>query len=55
MIYGQFKRQCKPGIHVKDDDRAGIVIKISQDKEKALVQFNDGMKEWMEYWKIEIV
>lgn len=55
MTYGKFKRQVKPGIHVKDDERTGIVIKISQDNEKALVRFSDGMTEWIEYWKIEIV
>lgn len=55
MTYGKFKKQIKPGIHVKDDERTGIVIRISQDNEKALVRFSDGMTEWIEYWKIEIV
>ena len=54
MTYGQFKRQCSPGTHVTDDERTGIVIKISQVKEKALVRFSDGMTEWVEYYKIEI-
>lgn len=55
MIYGQFKRECLPGTHVTDDERTGIVIKISQDKERALVRFSDGMVEWIEYYKIEMV
>lgn len=55
MTYGKFKNQIKPGVHVKDDERTGIVIKISQDGEKALVRFSDGMTEWVEYYKIETV
>ena len=55
MTYGQFKRQCTPGTHVTDDERTGTVIKISQDQEKALVRFDDGMTEWIEYYKIEIL
>lgn len=54
MTYKQFKNQCKPGTQVKDNDRTGIVKKISQDHEKALVRFPDGM-EWIEFYKIEIV
>lgn len=54
MTYGQFRRQCTPGTHVTDSERTGIVIKISQDQEKALVRFDDGMTEWIEYYKIEI-
>ena len=50
----QIKKQVTPGVTVKDDERTGIVIKISQDKEKALVRFPDGT-EWIEYYKIEIV
>ena len=53
MIYGKFK-QCKPGTQVADNERTGVVIKISQDKEKALVRFSDGMTEWVEYYKIEM-
>lgn len=55
MTYGQFKRQCKPGTHVTDDERTGTVVKISQDHEKALVRFDDGMTEWIEYYKIELL
>ena len=54
MIYGKFKNQCKPGTHVADNERTGVVIKISQDKEKELVRFSDGMTEWVEYYKIEM-
>ena len=54
MIYRQFK-QCKPGTHVADNERTGVVIKISQDKEKALMRFSDGMTEWVEYYKIELL
>ena len=53
MTYKKFKTECKPGTRVVDNDRKGIVIKISQDHEKALVRFDDGMTEWIEYYKFE--
>lgn len=55
MTYGKFKHQCKPGTYVKDNERTGVIVKISQDKEKALVRFSDGMIEWIEYYKIELL
>ena len=55
MIYGKFKHQCKPGIHVKDNERTGVIVKISQNKEKALVRFSGEMIEWIEYYKIELL
>ena len=54
MTYRKFRTQVKPGSHVKDIERTGIVIKISQNNEKALVRFNDGMTEWIEFYKIEM-
>lgn len=53
MTYKQFKTKCKPGTLVKDGERLGTVIKISQDNEKALVRFGNGV-EWIEYYKIEL-
>ena len=53
MIYSQFRKNCHTGSIVTDHDRLGQVIKISQDKEKALVRFSDGMTEWIEYYRIE--
>lgn len=55
MIYGQFKRECQVGTQVKDGQRTGQVLKLSKDKEKALVKFSDGMTEWIEYYKIEMI
>lgn len=55
MNYITFKYKCKPGTHITDDERTGTVIKISQDHEKALVRFDDGMTEWIEYYRIEIL
>lgn len=54
MTYRKFRSEVKPGCLVKDNDRTGSVIKISQDNEKALVRFNDGMTEWIEFYKIEL-
>lgn len=54
MKYKKFRTECKPGIHVTDNERTGTVIKISRDNEKALVRFSDGMTEWIEFYKIEM-
>lgn len=53
MTYKSFTAQCTPGFHVTDGERNGTVIKVSQDKERVLIQFEDGSREWMEYYKIE--
>lgn len=55
MTYRKFINHCSKGTHVKDDERTGVILKISQNKEKALVRFNDGMTEWIEFYKIELV
>lgn len=55
MTYRKFKNLCKPGTHVKDEERTGVVIKLSKDHEKALVRFSDGTTEWIEYYKIEAI
>ena len=54
MTYRTFRNQCKPGTKVKNHDRTGYIIKINQDKEKALVRFEGGMVEWIEFYKIEL-
>lgn len=53
MTYSQFRKCCHTGAIVTDRERLGQIIKISQDKEKALVRFSDGMTEWIEYYRIE--
>lgn len=55
MTYRTFRNRCVPGTAVKDTERSGRIIKISQDGEKALVKFNDGMTEWIEFYKIELI
>ena len=55
MTYRKFRSDCKPDSHVKDSERTGTVIKISQDNEKALVRFSDGMTEWIEFYRIELI
>ena len=52
MIYSQFSKRCHAGSIVTDRERTGQVLKISQNKEKALVRFPDGV-EWIEYYRIE--
>lgn len=53
MRIRQFINECSFGARVKDEYREGTVIKVSKDK--ALVKFDDGMTEWIEYYKIELV
>ena len=55
MTYRKFKNSCTSGVQVKDKERTGTVIRISQDNEKALVRFSDGMTEWIEYYRIELI
>lgn len=55
MTYRKFQNQCAAGTQVKSNERTGRILKISQDNEKALVKFRDGMTEWIEYYKLEIV
>lgn len=53
MKIRQFEQLSK-GSHVSDGERDGEVIKISQEKDKALIRFRDGSIEWIEYYRIEI-
>lgn len=53
MFINQFSK-CRPGTMVTDGQRIGRIIRISNDKSKALVMFTDGYKEWIEYYKIEV-
>ena len=55
MTYRTFRSRCVPGTAVKDSERAGRIIKISKDGEKALVKFKDGMTECIEFSKIELI
>jgi hypothetical protein len=55
MRIRQFINECSFGARVKDEHREGTVIKVSKDKDKALVKFDDGMTEWIEYYRIELV
>lgn len=54
MTYRTFRSRCVPGTAVKDSERTGRVIKISQDNEKALVKFRDGI-EWLEFYRLELI
>lgn len=54
MTYRKFKLHCHPGSQVTDGNRYGQVFKLRQDREKALVSFDDGMTEWIEYYKLEL-
>lgn len=54
MKINVFKTQCPVGTKVIDDqDRKGIVQKISQDRAQALVLFKGGEKEWCQYYILD--
>lgn len=48
-------KQCKPGarVHNKPKKTEGQVVKISQDRSKALVQYGDGSIEWSDYYLLD--
>jgi hypothetical protein len=54
MTFITFRNRCTPGTHVTDGDRTGVVIKISKDKDKVLVVFPSGSREWLYYYEIEL-
>lgn len=55
MTLREFSDQCKPGCKVINRTRKteGVVLKISNGHEKALVQYEDGYKEWTEYFLLD--
>ena len=57
MTITTFQRQCKPGMKVekKPRKREGVVLKISKDRDKALVQYENGSKEWNPYYLLEFL
>lgn len=54
MTFITFRNRCTPGTHVTDGDRTGVVAKISKDKDKVLVVFPSGSREWLYYYEIEL-
>ena len=55
MTLTMFMKKIQPGTPVvhKTTYQEGTVTKISKDHAKALVQFEDGSKEWHEYYLLE--
>lgn len=55
MTLREFSDQCKPGCKVINRIRnaEGVVLKISNGHDKALVQYEDGYKEWTEYFLLD--
>lgn len=52
-----FNTECRKEsivIHVTTH-QSGKMVKISQDKTKALILFDDGNKAWVDYYKLELV
>ena len=55
MTLRKFLDQCNPGCKVINRIRKaeGVVLKISNGHDKALVQYEDGYKEWAEYFLLD--
>ena len=55
MTLREFSDHCKPGCKVINTTRKteGVVLKISNGHDKALVQYEDGYKEWTEYYLLD--
>lgn len=55
MTLREFSDQCKPGCKVINRIRKAedVVLKISNGHDKALVQYEDGYKEWTEYYLLD--
>lgn len=55
MTITTFQRQCTPGTAVlkEPSKKKGTVLRISKDRDKALVLYEDATKEWSMYYTIE--
>lgn len=55
MTITVFQKQCSPGIRVYNNLKKmeGTVVKISRDRSKALVSYEEGSIEWNEYCLLE--
>lgn len=55
MTLREFSDQCKPCCKVINRIRKteGVVLKINNGHDKALVQYEDGYKEWTEYYLLD--
>ena len=55
MTITVFQKQCNPGNRVYNNLKKmeGTVVKISRDRSKALVSYEDGSIEWNEYYLLE--
>ena len=55
MTLREFSDQCKPGCKVINRicKTEGVVLKVSNGHDKALVQYEDGYKEWTEYYLLD--
>ena len=55
MTITTFQRQCTPGTAVLKEPtkKRGVVLRISKDRDKALVHYENGSKEWSPYYSLE--
>lgn len=57
MTITPFQRHCKPGCRVFNTSKKeeGVVLRISKDRDKALVEYENGSKEWNNYYVLELI
>lgn len=57
MTFNTFQRKCKPGSHVTNaaNKQDGIVRRISKDRDKALVEYEDHTLQWENYYLLELL
>lgn len=55
MTITTFQRQCIPGKTVVKEPKKkrGTVFRISKDRDKALVLYENGSKQWDPYYTLE--
>lgn len=55
MTINTFQRKCKPGSHVMNmqNKKEGVVQRISKDRDKALVKYEDHSVQWDYYYLLE--
>lgn len=57
MKINEFQNQCSVGSKVQhiSTDNVGTILKMSTDKVRVLVLFDNGDKSWIDYYKLNLL
>lgn len=57
MTIKEFQKKLKPGMRVTNraNSKVGVVSRISKDNDKALVDYENGIRAWDEYYLLEFI